>query len=657
LFKPTGKLGISKMGLKLSEKDKNCWLIIQKEEGRRYIVNELNILKIRNVAKSISLTIVVFVSLSQLCSNAIADSKVLSDSGKIPVHKNFFSNQRKLVAIDGGIYFVTAGNGHLFCCISDDSGSSWEEYDLGEGSQGVISTDGVRVYIFWCYENTVKINQFNHGDIPDISATATIFDLGYPQGEGDDAGGPSCAIDENGTLYLTWVGKDSTCQYHNCTKWSKSIDKGLNWSQPVNLSNVSYTSFRSNVIVDQANHVHIAWTGRDVGVSANQVWVTSSTDTGKIWTSPIRPQPSNDQQFNVCMASSREGIILLGFQANYAVHCCRSIDSGKTWMYSLINNNLSEKYCTDVQFAVDTQGVIYASYRMDIDTAYRFFISVSTNQGVSWEEWDKIYSDDNNRRAPCLRYSTWHNGGGALMAGYELDIGENRDMWFRQYPGIQIYNHGQNNEENHAPELDMIGDKTVTTGELLEFTISATDPDALDTLTYSAALLPNGASFNSALRAFSWIPGLGDIGNHQVSFAVVDNASPQGRDEETIAITVDDEENHTPELDMIGDKTVTAGELLEFIISATDPDATDILSYNVQSLPTGADFDSDSQTFSWVTDKNDIGSYTVTFKVVDDGMPQREDSEAIIIMINSGSTGSNRSSSGGGGCFLQTLLI
>jgi len=47
---------------------------------------------------------------------------------------------------------------------------------------------------------------------------------------------------------------------------------------------------------------------------------------------------------------------------------------------------------------------------------------------------------------------------------------------------------------NHPPALDSIGDKTIDEGQLLQFTVSASDPDG-DTLTYSAANLPEGASF------------------------------------------------------------------------------------------------------------------------------------------------------------------
>jgi hypothetical protein len=61
------------------------------------------------------------------------------------------------------------------------------------------------------------------------------------------------------------------------------------------------------------------------------------------------------------------------------------------------------------------------------------------------------------------------------------------------------------NNVNRPPQLDPIGSKTINVGQLLTFTVSATDPDG-DSLEYSAPLLPDGASFNTMTQTFSWTP-------------------------------------------------------------------------------------------------------------------------------------------------------
>jgi hypothetical protein len=89
--------------------------------------------------------------------------------------------------------------------------------------------------------------------------------------------------------------------------------------------------------------------------------------------------------------------------------------------------------------------------------------------------------------------------------------------------------------------------------------------------------------------------------------------------------------NRPPILDPIGNKTVNEGELLEFTITATDPDG-DILTYSVSNLPTGASFDPGTQTFSWIPDFTQAGSYYgIYFEVTDGDLADYED---IIIIVN-----------------------
>jgi beta propeller repeat protein len=93
---------------------------------------------------------------------------------------------------------------------------------------------------------------------------------------------------------------------------------------------------------------------------------------------------------------------------------------------------------------------------------------------------------------------------------------------------------------NQAPILNPIGNKTVNEGELLEFTISATDTDG-DNLTYSAINLPQGATFNTQTATFTWTPSFSQAGNFEnIEFTVTDDGNPIEQDSELITITVED---------------------------------------------------------------------------------------------------------------------
>ncbi|MFC1735750.1 putative Ig domain-containing protein [Candidatus Hydrogenedentota bacterium] len=187
---------------------------------------------------------------------------------------------------------------------------------------------------------------------------------------------------------------------------------------------------------------------------------------------------------------------------------------------------------------------------------------------------------------------------------------------------------------NQPPELSPIGNKHVDENETLQFTITATDPDAGDTLTYTAGNLPPGSEFDETTQTFTWTPGFGDANSYQdILFTVTDNGSPALDDSETITITVGDV-NRPPVLSPIGNKQVNEDETLQFTITATDPDAVDTLAYTAGNLPPGSEFDETTQTFTWTPGFGDAGSYQdILFTVTDNGSPALDDSETITITV------------------------
>ena len=170
------------------------------------------------------------------------------------------------------------------------------------------------------------------------------------------------------------------------------------------------------------------------------------------------------------------------------------------------------------------------------------------------------------------------------------------------------------NDINRAPILSAIGNKTVDEGVLLSFTISATDPDG-DTLTYLASNLPSGATFDPQTQTFSWTPDYSQSGPHNNIYFEVSDGNLT--DSEAIKITVNNA-NQPPVLDAIGNKTVDEGVLLSFTISATDPDGN-TLTYMASNLPSGATFDPQTRTFSWIPEHNQAGIYLDVHFEVSDG--------------------------------------
>lgn len=135
---------------------------------------------------------------------------------------------------------------------------------------------------------------------------------------------------------------------------------------------------------------------------------------------------------------------------------------------------------------------------------------------------------------------------------------------------------------NYPPGLDRIGDQTGREGQLLQFRVSATDPDPADTLTFTAGNLPEGATFHSPTATFSWVPGYDQAGNYQnIEFSVTDNGDPIEIDAELITITIGNV-NRPPVFAPLAPQEVLEGQLLSFRVAATDPDGDETtLSYGL----------------------------------------------------------------------------
>jgi Putative Ig domain/FG-GAP repeat len=169
-------------------------------------------------------------------------------------------------------------------------------------------------------------------------------------------------------------------------------------------------------------------------------------------------------------------------------------------------------------------------------------------------------------------------------------------------------------EVANPPSFDPISDQTVAENEELWFTVSATDPDERP-LTYSALSLPDGASFDPATHTFTWTPDYSQSGAHNVTFRAENDIGLY--DEESVTITVVNVDR-PPVLTPIGNKTVAENQLLEFTVTATDPDG-DPITYSATGLPAGATLNAITGAFKWRPTYEQAGTYEVGFRAESSG--------------------------------------
>ncbi len=88
--------------------------------------------------------------------------------------------------------------------------------------------------------------------------------------------------------------------------------------------------------------------------------------------------------------------------------------------------------------------------------------------------------------------------------------------------------------DNNVPVMAPIGDQPVTAGNLLTFTVSATDADS-DPLTYGTNA--TGGTLNQSTGVYSWMPSSADAGAHFWSFSSNDGWGGTAANTTTITVT------------------------------------------------------------------------------------------------------------------------
>ena len=117
---------------------------------------------------------------------------------------------------------------------------------------------------------------------------------------------------------------------------------------------------------------------------------------------------------------------------------------------------------------------------------------------------------------------------------------------------------------NKPPSLSNQGPQEVLENNVLEFSISVSDPDGDDIIDSWTSEIPPGAnaSFDSVANrfTFSWVPGYDQAGNYTIAFYAIDGGDPNLTGQAEVVITVGDVPTPPEQADGLV-KTITGLEL------------------------------------------------------------------------------------------------
>ncbi len=224
-----------------------------------------------------------------------------------------------------------------------------------------------------------------------------------------------------------------------------------------------------------------------------------------------------------------------------------------------------------------------------------------------------------------LNLSIWNGDSWGTLVELETATGDNKNqpfdfMWF-------------DHRVNQPPVLAAIGAQSVTEGNPLSFTVTASDAESTPTL--STIPMPIGAGFvdnGDGTGDFTWTPTYLQSGTYNVTFTATDGS--MAMDSEVVTITVAEAGNRVPAfLASISPQATDENVNLTFAASATDAESTPTLT--TSTLPTGASFTDNgdgSGDFDWTPGFSQSGGYSVTIYATDDS--SAVDSQAVSVTVN-----------------------
>ena len=172
---------------------------------------------------------------------------------------------------------------------------------------------------------------------------------------------------------------------------------------------------------------------------------------------------------------------------------------------------------------------------------------------------------------------------------------------------------------NQPPVFEPVPDQYVIEGETLEFDIHAYDRER-DDFDVFATRLPEGAEFSSENNLFSWTPdfigGNSAVGNpYEVIFVASDGNSSAHLKVQIEVIN----KNRAPLISVENEMQADAGDLVEILVAADDPDLEDV-QIAVSNLPDGAEFNGQNPgLITWNSALADAGLYQIELSASDPG--------------------------------------
>jgi hypothetical protein len=235
--------------------------------------------------------------------------------------------------------------------------------------------------------------------------------------------------------------------------YKRSTDKGVTWSDAVNLSNSGLIAFNPAIAVS-GNDVHVVWYGS--GDGNYEEYYTRSIDGGLTWESKVRltNAPNSSVHGSIVASGSNVHFVWGDYRNNKCqVFYKKSVDGGLNWSADLLLNNSGVK---SYMPSVGVSGsVVHVAWSDTIAGNWEIYYKRSLDGGITWGADIRltnntavsqyptlavsgsivhiVWTDDRNKTV-TLFYKRSTNGGSTW--GSDVEIFKKGPNYSRQFPSI-----------------------------------------------------------------------------------------------------------------------------------------------------------------------------------------------------------------------------
>ncbi|MCC2606356.1 Ig-like domain-containing protein [Planctobacterium marinum] len=167
---------------------------------------------------------------------------------------------------------------------------------------------------------------------------------------------------------------------------------------------------------------------------------------------------------------------------------------------------------------------------------------------------------------------------------------------------------------NETPVITSSEVTSATEDTAYSYTISATDVDAGDSLTFAAPTLPTWLTFNASTGVLTGTPTNANVGSHSVVLTVTDTGNLSATQSFTITVI---NTNDAPVISSTAVTSATEDSAYSYTLIASDVDAGDSLTMAATTIPGWLSFNSATGVLSGTPTNDEVGSHAVVLSVSD----------------------------------------